>query len=69
MDAPPATRGYAVSSESVNGIEECFGCAKTVGGMRKSRFVGRAKLDFQCGLTFAAYNLVRMRNLGVPRCC
>lgn len=32
--------------------------------MRKSRFVGREKLDFQFVLTMAAYNLVRMRNLG-----
>ena len=37
--------------------------------LRKSRFVGRAKLDFQFVLTFAAYNLVRMRNLEVAACC
>ena len=50
-------------------IEECCGWAKTIGGMRKSRFVGQAKLDFQFLMTFAAYNLVRMRNLGVSTCC
>ena len=60
--------GYAVSQRIRKRIEECFGWAKTVGGLRKSRFVGRARLDFQFMLTFAAYNLVRMRNLGVGAC-
>ena len=46
-------------------IEECFGWAKTVGGLRKSRLVSREKLDFQFVLTMAAFNLIRMRNLGV----
>lgn len=58
--------GYAVSL--CKRIEECFGWAKTVGGLRKSRFVGRAKLDFMFMLTFAAYNLVRMRNLELEGC-
>lgn len=44
------------------------GRAPTLGGMRKSRFVGREKLDFQLILTMAAYNLVRMRNLGLVLC-
>lgn len=60
--------GYAVSQRFRKRIEECFGWAKTVGGLRKSRFVGREKLDFQFVLTMAAYNLVRMRNLGVSSC-
>ena len=42
--------------------------ARTVGGLRRSRFVGREKLDFQFLLTFAACNLVRLRNLGVAPC-
>jgi hypothetical protein len=37
---------------------------QTIGGLRKSWFIGREKLDFQFVLTFAAYNLIRMRNLG-----
>ncbi|MFC1334388.1 MAG: IS5 family transposase [gamma proteobacterium symbiont of Clathrolucina costata] len=60
--------GYEVSQRFRKRIEECFGWAKTIGGMRKSRFVGREKLDFQFVLTMAAYNLVRMRNLGVVSC-
>jgi len=61
-------QGYAVSQRFRKRIEECFGWAKTIGGLRKSRFVGREKLDFQFVLTMAAYNLVRMRNLGVASC-
>ncbi|MCG8026287.1 MAG: IS5 family transposase [Candidatus Thiodiazotropha endolucinida] len=60
--------GYKTSQVIRKRIEECFGWAKTVGGLRKSRFIGREKLDFQFVLTFAAYNLVRMRNLGVVSC-
>ena len=68
MDAPPATPVMPSANGSAR-IEEGFGWAKTIGGLRKSRFVGREKLDFQFVLTFAAYNLVRMRNLGVATCC
>jgi transposase len=60
--------GYAISQRVRKRIEECFGWGKTIGGLRKSRFVGREKLDFQFVLTMAAYNLVRMRNLGVVSC-
>jgi hypothetical protein len=44
-------------------IEEYFGWAKTIGCLRKSRFIGREKLEFPFVLTFVAYNLIRMRNL------
>jgi IS5 family transposase len=60
--------GYASSQMIRKRIEECFGWAKTIGGLRKSRFIGREKLDFQFVMTFAAYNLIRMRNLGVVSC-
>jgi len=60
--------GYSKSLTIRKRIEECFGWAKTVGGIRKSRFIGREKLEFQFTLTFAAFNLVRMRNLGVASC-
>jgi transposase len=60
--------GYQLSQTKRKRIEECFGWLKTIGGLRKSRFIGREKLDFQFVLTFAAYNLVRMRNLGVVPC-
>ncbi len=60
--------GYRVSQTKRKRVEECFGWLKTIGGLRKNPFVGREKLDFQFVLTFAAYNLVRMRNLGVVPC-
>jgi IS5 family transposase len=60
--------GYATSQTVRKRIEECFGWTKTIGGLRKSRFIGREKLDFQFVMTFAADNLVRMRNLGVVAC-
>ena len=60
--------GYATSQMIRKRIEECFGWAKTIGGLRKSRFIGREKLDIQFVMTFAAYNLIRMRNLGVVSC-
>ena len=60
--------GYRVSQTKRKRVEECFGWLKTIGGLRKSPFVGCEKLDFQFVLTFAAYNLVRMRNLGVVPC-
>jgi len=60
--------GYKKSLTIRKRIEECFGWAKTIGGIRKSRFIGREKLDFQFALTFAAFNLVRMRNLGLASC-
>lgn len=61
-------QGYELSQTKRKRIEECFGWLKTVGGLRKSRFIGREKLDFQFVLTFAAFNLIRMRNLGVVSC-
>lgn len=60
--------GYVRSQRFRKRIEECIGWAKTIGGLRKSRFVGRQKLNFQFVLTMTAYNLVRMRNLGVVSC-
>ena len=55
--------GYAVSQTVRKRIEEVFGWAKQIGGLRKTKFRGLARVDFQCLLTMATYNLVRMRNL------
>lgn len=54
-------RGYAISLRKR--IEECFGWAKTIGGFRKTRFIGTAKVQAQALLVFAAYNLTRMIRL------
>jgi transposase len=58
-----ATEGYRLSQRCRKKIEECFGWIKTVGGLARSRHVGRWKIRQQMELAAAAYNLVRLRNL------
>jgi len=55
--------GYAISQRKRRRIEEIFGWMKTVGGMRKSRFVGIARTQLAAYLVGAAYNLLRMARL------
>jgi transposase len=55
--------GYAVSQRLRKRVEEIFGWLKTVGGMRKTRFRGTARVGWMFTWALAAYNLVRMRNL------
>ena len=55
--------GYEVSQRKRKRIEECFGWMKTVGGMRKTRHKGTARVGWMFVFTAAVYNLVRMRNL------
>jgi IS5 family transposase len=55
--------GYKVSVKKRKLVEEIFGWSKTVGGLRKARFVGLAKVTAQTTFTFAAYNLTRMATI------
>ena len=55
--------GYAVSMRIRKRIEEAFGWAKTVAGMRKMRHRGLPKVDWQFTLAMTAYNLVRLPKL------
>jgi len=55
--------GYAVSLRKRKLVEEIFGWAKTVGGLRRTRFIGLAKVKAQTIFTFTCYNLVRMATL------
>jgi transposase len=55
--------GYAVSQRVRKRVEEIFGWAKTVGPMRKTKLRGCERVGFQLLLTFAGYNLIRMRNI------
>lgn len=57
--------GYAVSQKKRKRVEEVFGWMKTVGLMRKTRHKGVELVGSVFTFTAAAYNLVRMRNLGV----
>jgi hypothetical protein len=55
--------GHAVSQRIRKRVEEAFGWAKTVAGLRKARHRGLRKIDWQFTLAMAAYNLVRLPRL------
>ncbi|MGH9477584.1 MAG: IS5 family transposase, partial [Terriglobales bacterium] len=55
--------GYVVSQRIRKRIEEAFGWAKTVAGLRKLRHRGLPKADWQFTLAMAAYDLVRRPKL------
>jgi len=63
-EAIAQSAGYAVSQQKRKLIEQGFGWAKTVGGMRQVMVRGLKKVDQMFVLTMAAYNLIRMRTLG-----
>jgi hypothetical protein len=46
----------------------CRSPRRRITSTRHGKPNGRKKLDFQFVMTFAAYNLIRMRNLGVVAC-
>ena len=66
-DAIAQSKGYAMSQQKRKLIEQGFGWAKTVGGMRQVMVRGLKKVDQMFVLTIATYNLVRMRTLGQIR--
>jgi transposase len=55
--------GYAISQRIRKRIEEAFGWAQTVAGLRKMRHRGLPKVGWQFTLAMAAYNLVRLPKL------
>ena len=55
--------GYVVSQRIRKRIEEVFGWMKTIGGLRKLRHRGTARVEWQFLFVAAAYNLVRLRTL------
>ncbi len=55
--------GYAVSQRLRKRIEEIFGWMKTIGGLRKLRHRGTARVEWHFLFVAAAYNLVRLRTL------
>ena len=54
---------YAVSQRRRKLVEEPFGWMKVIGGLRKLRHRGAAKVAAIFTFTAAAYNLVRLRSL------
>ena len=63
MRAPLVIRATRISQQKRKRIEEIFGWLKTVGGLRKTRHRGLARVGWMFTFALAAYNLVRMRNL------
>ncbi|WP_159014704.1 IS5 family transposase [Acidisoma sp. S159] len=55
--------GYAASLRVRKRIEEVFGWMKTVGGLRKTRHRGTARVGWMFTFVAAAYNLVRLPKL------
>lgn len=55
--------GYSISQRIRKRVEEIFGWMKTVGGMRKSRFIGLQRTGLAALMVAASYNLFRMAKL------
>jgi transposase len=55
--------GYQTSQRIRKRVEEIFGWMKTVGGLRKTRYRGRAKTWSAAYLVASAYNLLRVSRL------
>ena len=58
------TESYRSSQRKRKRVEEIFGWLKTIGGMRKTRFIGQAKTQMAAFIAGAAYNLLRIAKLG-----
>lgn len=56
-------KGYKLSQRRRKVVEEAFGWAKTIGGLRRILTVGRWKLKQRAQMVFAGYNLIRMAKL------
>jgi len=54
---------YALSQRKRKRIEEIFGWLKVTGGLRKTRFVGIARVEQAAHFAVSAYNLLRMARL------
>jgi transposase len=55
--------GYAISQCIRKRVEEIFGWMKTIGGLRRTRFIGLERTQLAGYLVATAYNLVRMARL------
>lgn len=56
-------KGYQLSQRIRKRVEEIFGWAKTIGGARRARHVGRWKIGQQALLVGTAYNLLRLARM------
>jgi IS5 family transposase len=58
--------GYGISQRKRKRVEEIFGWMKTIGGFRRTRFIGLALTQLAAYLVATAYNLARLSRLLVP---
>lgn len=64
LDARTARHpGYAISQRIRKRVEEAFGWMKTIGGLRKTRYRGRDRVQMHGYIVAAAYNLIRIAHL------
>ncbi len=63
MKTRMTSEGYRLSQKCRKKIEEGYGWLKEIGGLARSRVVGRWKLRQLLEIAAAAYNLVRLRKL------
>jgi transposase len=57
------TKAYRQSQHIRRGVERIFGWCKSVGGLRKTRYRGLARVTLHAQLVATAYNLLRIANL------
>jgi len=55
--------GYGVSQRKRKRVEEIFGWMKTIGGLRRTRFIGLDLTQLAAYLVASAYNLISMARL------
>jgi hypothetical protein len=55
--------GYAVSQWIRKRVKETFGWMKTIGGLRRTRYRGRQRVQMHAYLVAASYNLLRIARL------
>jgi transposase len=57
------TKRHLMSQRKRKRVEQVIGWAKTVGGLARTRFIGRERIGMDAYLTAAAHNLIRMTRL------
>jgi len=57
------TKRHKISQRKRKRVEQVIGWAKTVGGLARTRFLGRSRIGMDAYLTAAAHNLIRMTRL------
>ncbi len=58
-------KGWTASQRARRAIEKIFGWFKTVGGLKRTRFIERWKTKLYALAAGATYNLMRLNNLGL----